>query len=76
MKKYLFSLLFLIISCNNEPEIVDVLITGGTIHDGSVIKVLLEILQLKMILFFMLAKTEFHCKDTIDASNKIISPGL
>ena len=35
MKKYLFSLLFLIISCNTEPEIVDVLITGGTIHDGS-----------------------------------------
>ena len=56
MKKFLFVIIFLALSCTNNTYDVDVLITGGTIHDGSGKKVLSEILQLKMILFFMLAK--------------------
>ena len=35
MKKIFLVLLLLALSCNNEPINVDVLISGGTIHDGS-----------------------------------------
>ena len=77
MKKYLFSLLFLIISCNNEPQIVDVLITGGTIHDGSGNKGFVGNIAVKNdTVFYVGKKQNFIAKDTIDASNKIISPGF
>ena len=35
MKKFLFAIIFLALSCTNNTYDVDVLITGGTIHDGS-----------------------------------------
>ena len=77
MKKYLFSLIFLIISCNTEPEIVDVLITGGTIHDGSGNKGFVGNIAVKNdTIFYVGKKQNFIAKDTIDASNKIISPGF
>ena len=35
MKKIFLVIVLFTLSCNNEPINVDVLIYGGTIHDGS-----------------------------------------
>ena len=69
MKKYLFSLLFLIISCNNEPEIVDVLITGGAIHDGSGNKGFVGNIAVKNDTIFYVGK-----KQNFIAQNPILPP--
>ena len=35
MKRFFFPILFLFVTCNSEPENVDILITGGIIQDGT-----------------------------------------
>ena len=77
MKKFLFAIIFLALSCTNNTYDVDVLITGGTIHDGSGKKGFVGNIAVKNdTIFYVGKKQNFIAKDTIDASNKIISPGF
>ena len=77
MKKFLFAIFFLALSCTNNTYDVDVLITGGTIHDGSGKKGFIGNIAVKNdTIFYVGKKQNFIAKDTIDASNRIISPGF
>ena len=77
MKRFFFPILFLFITCNSEPENVDILITGGIIHDGTGNKGYLGNVAIKNDTIFYVGKNQnFIAKDTIEASDKIISPGF
>ena len=77
MKRFFFPILFLFITCNSEPENVDILITGGIIHDGTGNTGYLGNVAIKNDTIFYVGKNQnFIAKDTIEASNKIISPGF
>ena len=72
MKKFLFVIFFLALSCTNYTYDVDVLITGGTLHDGSGKKGFIGNIAVKNdTIFYVGKKQNFIAKDTIDASNKI-----
>jgi len=63
MKKFLFAIFFLALSCTNNTYDVDVLITGGTIHDGSGKKGFVGNIAIKNeTIFYVGKKTEFHRK--------------
>ena len=77
MKKFLFSILLFLVSCNSKPVNVDVLIKGGMIHDGSGSNGYIgNVAIISDTIFYVGKKRNFIAKQTIDASKKIVSPGF
>lgn len=79
LKKNLFNLLFflLLISCNQNTSLCDILIKNGMIYDGSGEKPYLGSVAIKneKILYVGPLK-DFDSKRIIDAEGKAISPGF
>ena len=75
MKRFFFPILFLFVTCNSEPENVDILITGGIIHDGTGNKGYLGNVAIKNDTIFYVGKNQnFIAKDLnqyIDLAKKI-----
>tara|TARA_B100000900_G_scaffold415730_1_gene446888 strand:- start:51 stop:1661 length:1611 start_codon:yes stop_codon:yes gene_type:complete len=77
MKKYLFSILFFILSCSSDPVNVDVLIKDGIIHDGSGMNGYVGNVAINNdTIFYVGNKDNFVANQTIDASGKVVSPGF
>tara|TARA_B100001057_G_scaffold238727_1_gene238993 strand:- start:52 stop:1662 length:1611 start_codon:yes stop_codon:yes gene_type:complete len=77
MKKYLFSILFFILSCSSDPVNVDVLIKGGIIHDGSGMNGYVGNVAINNdTILYVGNKDNFVANKTIDASGKVVSPGF
>ncbi|MEK9756054.1 MAG: D-aminoacylase [Bacteroidota bacterium] len=77
MKKVLLIILIFTLSCKNDPQNVDILITGGTIHNGTGIKGFIGNVAIKGDTIYYVGKSKnFIARDTINASSKIVSPGF
>jgi N-acyl-D-amino-acid deacylase len=77
MKKILLLLVIFTISCESDPTNVDVLISGGVIHDGTGMKGYVGNLAINNdTIFYVGKKDNFIANKTIDASGKIVSPGF
>ncbi|MBT6935413.1 MAG: D-aminoacylase, partial [Cryomorphaceae bacterium] len=77
MKKLLFAFVIFVLSCDNDPLNIDVLIKGGTIHDGSGMNGYIGNVAIKNdTIFYVGKKGNFIANKTIDASGKIVSPGF
>jgi N-acyl-D-amino-acid deacylase len=77
MKKILLLLVIFTISCESDPTNVDVLISGGVIHDGSGMKGYVGNVAINNdTIFYVGKKDNFIANKTIDASGKIVSPGF
>jgi len=77
MKKTLLAFLLFTVSCDSEPIAVDVLISGGFIHDGSGIKEYIGNVAIKNdTIFYVGKKKNFIANQTIDATGKVVSPGF
>jgi len=77
MKKLLFAFVIFVLSCDNDPLNIDVLIKGGTIHDGSGMNGYVGNVAIKNdTIFYVGKKGNFIANKTIDASGKIVSPGF
>ncbi len=77
MKKILFAFVIILLSCDNEPLNVDVLIKGGTIQNGSGEKGFIGNVAIKNDTIFYVGKRgNFIANQTIDASGKVVSPGF
>ena len=77
MKKILLLLVIFNMSCESEPTNVDVLISGGLIHDGTGMKGYVGNVAINNdTIFYVGKKDNFIANKTIDASGKIVSPGF
>jgi len=77
MKKILFAFVIILLSCDNEPLNVDVLIKGGTIQNGSGEKGFIGNVAIKNDTIIYVGKRgNFIANQTIDASGKVVSPGF
>ena len=77
MKKLLLLFVLFTLSCENEPTDVDVLISGGVIHDGTGMSGYIGNVAINNdTIFYVGKKNNFIAKKTIDASGKIVSPGF
>ena len=77
MKKLLLLFVFFTFSCESEPSDVDVLISGGVIHDGTGMSGYIGNVAINNdTIFYVGKKNNFIAKKTIDASGKIVSPGF
>ena len=78
MKKIFFlAFLLFTFSCDNEPVNVDVLISGGTIHDGTGMKGYIGNVAIKNdTIFYVGKKKNFTANQTINATGKVVSPGF
>ena len=77
MKKILFAFVIILLSCDNEPLNVDVLIKGGTIQNGSGEKGFIGNVAIKNDTIIYVGKRgNFTANQTIDASGKVVSPGF
>ena len=77
MKKLLLLFVFFTFSCESEPSDVDVLISGGVIHDGTGMSGYIGNVAINNdTIFYVGKKNNFIAKETIDASGKIVSPGF
>jgi len=78
MKKIFFlAFLLFTFSCDNEPVNVDVLISGGTIHDGTGVKGYIGNVAIKNdTIFYVGKKKNFTANQTINATGKVVSPGF
>ena len=77
MKKLLLLFVLFALSCESEPTDVDVLISGGVIHDGSGMSGYIGNVAINNdTIFYVGKKNNFIAKQRIDASGKIVSPGF
>ena len=77
MKKLLLLFVLFLLSCESEPTDVDVLISGGEIHDGTGMNGYIGNVAINNdTIFYVGKKNNFIAKNTIDASGKIVSPGF
>ena len=77
MKKLLLLFVLFALSCETEPTDVDVLISGGVIHDGSGMSGYIGNVAINNdTIFYVGKKNNFIAKQKIDASGKIVSPGF
>ena len=77
MKKLLLLFVLFALSCESEPTDVDVLISGGVIHDGSGMSGYIGNVAINNdTIFYVGKKNNFIAKQKIDASGKIVSPGF
>ena len=77
MKKLLLLFVLFTFSCESEPTDVDVLISGGMIHDGTGMNGYIGNVAINNdTIFYVGKKNNFIAKKTIDASGKIVSPGF
>ena len=77
MKKIFLVFVLFSLSCDNEPVNVDVLISSGTIHDGSGTKGYIGNVAIKNdTIFYVGKKNNFRANKTIDATGKVVSPGF
>ena len=77
MKKLLLLFVLFALSCESEPTDVDVLISGGVIHDGSGKSGYIGNVAINNdTIFYVGKKNNFIAKQKIDASGKIVSPGF
>ena len=77
MKKLLLLFVLFTLSCENEPTDVDVLISGGVIHDGTGMSGYIGNVAINNdTIFYVGKKNNFIAKQRIDASGKIVSPGF
>ena len=77
MKKILLAFLIFTASCDSEPIAVDVLISGGSIHDGSGMNEYIGNVAIKNdTIFYVGKKKNFIANQTIDATGKVVSPGF
>ena len=77
MKKLLLLFVLFALSCESEPTDVDVLISGGVIHDGSGKSGYIGNVAINNdTIFYVGKKNNFIAKQRIDASGKIVSPGF
>jgi N-acyl-D-amino-acid deacylase len=77
MKKILLGFLLFTASCDSEPIAVDVLISGGSIHDGSGMNEYIGNVAIKNdTIFYVGKKKNFIANQTIDATGKVVSPGF
>lgn len=77
MKKIFLAFVLFTLSCDNEPINVDVLISGGTIHDGSGMNGYIGNVAIKNDTIFYVGKNNnFLANQTIDATGKVVSPGF
>ena len=77
MKKIFLVFVLFALSCDNEPINVDVLISGGTIHDGSGNKGYIGNVAIKNdTIFYVGKKNNFLANQTINATGKVVSPGF
>ena len=77
MKKLLLLFVLFTFSCESEPSDVDVLISGGIIHDGTGMSGYIGNVAINNdTIFYVGKKNNFIAKKTIDASGKIVSPGF
>ena len=77
MKKLLLAFVIITFSCDNDPINVDVLIKGGTIHNGSGEKGYEGNIAIKDDTIYYVGKRgNFIAVKTIDASGKVVSPGF
>ena len=77
MKKIFLVFVLFTLSCDNEPINVDVLISGGTIHDGSGTNGYIGNVAIKNDTIFYVGKNNnFLANQTIDATGKVVSPGF
>ena len=77
MKKIFLVFVLFTLSCDNEPVNVDVLISSGTIHDGSGTKGYIGNVAIKNdTIFYVGKKNNFLANQTIDATGKVVSPGF
>ena len=77
MKKLLLLFVLFTFSCESEPTDVDVLISGGMIHDGTGMNGYIGNVAINNdTIYYVGKKNNFIAKKTIDASGKIVSPGF
>ena len=77
MKKLLLLFVLFTLSCKSEPTDVDVLISGGVIHDGTGMSGYIGNVAINNdTIFYVGKKNNFVAKQKIDASGKIVSPGF
>ena len=77
MKKALLVFVLFTLSCETEPTNVDVLISGGVIHDGTGMSSYVGNVAINNdTIFYVGKKDNFIANQTIDASGKIVSPGF
>ena len=77
MKKALLVFVLFTLSCETEPTNVDVLISGGVIHDGTGMTGYVGNVAINNdTIFYVGKKDNFIANQTIDASGKIVSPGF
>ena len=77
MKKLLLLFVLFTFSCESETTDVDVLISGGMIHDGTGMNGYIGNVAINNdTIFYVGKKNNFIAKKTIDASGKIVSPGF
>ena len=77
MRKFLLLFVLFNLSCENEPTDIDILISGGIIHDGSGISGYVGNVAINNdTIFYVGKKDNFIANQTIDAKGKIVSPGF
>ena len=77
MKKALLVFVLFTLSCETEPTNVDLIISGGVIHDGTGMTGYVGNVAINNdTIFYVGKKDNFIANQTIDASGKIVSPGF
>ena len=77
MKKILLIFVIFALACESEPTNVDILISGGVIHDGTGMKGYVGNVAINNdTIFYVGKKDNFTAKQKIDAKGKIVSPGF
>ena len=77
MKKILLIFVIFALACESEPTNVDILISGGVIHDGTGMKGYVGNVAINNdTIFYVGKKANFTAKQKIDAKGKIVSPGF